>query len=594
MDFKKKIVAKYPFIIAGIFLVLLYHLPYFILGENAALRIVDFLDDEVAIYLYNLKYLFSPENTVVNEWMGGVPVATIQPPCFILVFFFRFFSVYNALIAISIFGKVFAFLGMFLLCNTLLQDEKKYISLMSGFLFSILPNYPLYGLSSMGIPLVIWTYIKIHCLIQNESESSRWICLKKCIPYYLICIFYALSSSLVWAGYFVVGFAVLMTIPMFFKKQKSTVYLLIPSVLMTITYCFTFRNTIISLLLETYVSHRSDPAKISPTAEFWPNFYSMFKYGQYHAPSLHTYILFFAFCVIVLGMIFYKKLDKTAKRHLRLAMGLWILFFLIAVFYGCFNTETALKIRKYLGPLSSIQLDRIYWLNPTIWYTELAIVTSLFLSIVGCFIKKERLMQMIRVGFVILFSLYFSNYIIHHINSAEYYSNIRRMAGEEDSAYWSYHEFYDHELFAEIEEYIGLDQSEYRVGCVGLVPAVAQVNGFYTIDGYCTNYPLEYKYQFREVIEKEIEESAYLKSYYDDWGSRCYLFSSELEGKMQTGKEEHIVLQQFDIDTEALKNLGCDYIFSAVKIQNASELGITLCDVFTTDTSRVEIYLYEL
>ena len=231
-------------IMVGILLVLLYHLPYFILGENSTFRIVDFLDDEVVQYTYNTKYLFSPSDTIVEEWMGGVPVATIQPPCFLLVFFFKYLSLFRALVTISILGKIAAFSGMFLLCDTLLFNEKKYISMMAGFLFSILPNYPLYGMSSMGIPLVIWTYIKIHKIICESGDRSAWYCIKKCLPLYLLCIVYALSSSLVWAGYFVVGFAVLFTIPLLFKKRKSAPYLLAASALITATYCFTFYNTI--------------------------------------------------------------------------------------------------------------------------------------------------------------------------------------------------------------------------------------------------------------------------------------------------------------------------------------------------------------
>lgn len=593
MNLEKKLTSKYPYIVIGLCLILLYYLPYFILGENSSFRIVDFLDDEVIQYLYSGKYLFSYSDTIVNEWLGGAPLATIQPPCFMLVIFFKYFSFYTAIIISSIFGTVCAFIGMFLLCNELLENDKKYIAFMAAFLFSILPYYPPYGLSSVGIPLVIWAYIKIHTLSQYNQNCNTLTYMHKCIPYYLVCIFYALSSSLVWAGYFLVGFSVLYSVFMFIKKQKSALYSLLASLLMILTYCFTFRHTIVNILFETYTSHRSDPGRTLSASEFWPTFYPMFKYGQFHAPSLHTYILLFSFCVIILGIIFYKKLEKSTKLHLILAAGLWILFLLIAAFYGCFNTEIVLNIRQYLGPLSTFQLDRIYWLNPTIWYMELALTTSLLLNIVGFFLKKEHLLQVFCVGFVLLIGCYFTNYIIHHINSAEYYSNIEKITGK-NTSYWSYNEFYDHELFTDIKEYIGLDQNEYRIGCVGFVPAIAQVNGFYTVDAYCTNYPLEYKYRFRKVIEKELEKDSYLKSYFDDWGNRCYLFSSELGTKFQTGKDEQIVLQDFDINTDALRDLGCDYIFSAVKIENSHELGITLLDVFTTDTSRIEIYLYQL
>lgn len=606
----KKINKTYFYILAGFLCIILYYLPYFILGQNASFRITDFLDDEIIQYLYNGKYLFASSDTIVEEWLSGAPLATIQAPCFTLILFFKFLPFFEAVMVSCIFGTVFAFLGMFLLCDKILKGEKKYVTLMTSVLFCILPYYPPYGLSSVGIPLVIWACIRMFEIVQEDKSVKFGKLFVKCLPYILVCIFYALSSSLIWAGYFVVGFMVLAGIIMLCKKKKTGWFLLITSMFMTLTYCFVFRETLISVLFETFVSHRSDPDKIYSASDFLTSFIDMFKYGQYHAPSLHTYIMAFSLLMVVAGLIFYKKMDKTTKHRILLATAVWASLLFIALFHGFYVCEIGLEVRKYLGPLESFQLNRIYWLNPTLWYLELALSVMILFAIVEFlanwllkFInsKKENitektkkvLMQVFRVGFVVAFGLFFANYIIHHICSVEYYTNVQRVFGKE-TGHWTYHEFYDHELFDEIETYIGMDQSEYRIGCVGFVPAIAQANGFYTVDAYSTNYPLDYKYKFRTVIEKELDKSATLKSYYDHWGSRCYIFSAELETKFQTGKDENIVLENFEINTEALKDLGCDYIFSAVKIGNAEEIHLTLLDVFTTESSKIEIYVYEL
>jgi len=243
----------------------------------------------------------------------------------------------------------------------------------------------------------------------------------------------------------------------------------------------------------------------------------MFKYGQYHVPSLHTYIMAFSLLMIVAGLIFYKKMNKTVKNRILLAVAIWGSLLFIALFHGFYASEAGLVFRNYLGPLESFQINRIYWLNPTLWYLELALTVIIFFSVVEFVFEwivkkikwlKERvgdkkkivLFKIFRVGFVIAFGLFFTNYIIHHINSNEYYSNLQRVWGKE-SGYWTYQEFYDHELFAEVEAYIGKEQSEYRIGCVGFVPAIAQANGFYTVDAYSINYPLDYKYKFRRVID---------------------------------------------------------------------------------------------
>lgn len=597
-----KTVKKHSYFLLGFVCILIYYLPYFILGQDSAFRITDFLDDEIIQYIYNGKYAFAAHGTIVEEWLSGAPLPTIQPPTFILILFFKVFPLFTAILVSSLFGTVFAYIGMFLLVDKVLNGNMKYVTLLVSVLFCILPYYPPYGLSSVGIPLVIWTCIRMYEIYDQNIELGFAGCFKKCMPHFLICVFYAFSSSLIWAGYFVLGFMLLAAIIMLIKKKKAGWLLMTAVLLMIAVYCFVFRETLINVLFETFVSHRSDPNKVYGTEAFLPSFIQMFKYGQYHAPSLHTYIMAFSLVIIVAGVIFYKRFNVSTRRQITLATCIWVSLLLIAAFSAFYGCEAGLKFREYLGPLESFQLDRIYWLNPTLWYLELALTIVIFFSMAeGIFawlskrirFLKEGLLNVFRIGFVIAFGVFFANYIIHHISSTEYYSNVQRVLGKETD-HWTYHEFFDHELFDEVESYIGKEKSEYRIGCVGFVPAIAQANGFYTVDAYSTNYPLEYKYQFRKVIEKELEKSTNLKSYYDNWGSRCYIFSAELDTKFQNGKDENIVLENLEINTDVLKELGCNYIFSAVEIKNARDINLTLLNNFTTDTSKIEIYVYEL
>ena len=77
----------------------------------------------------------------------------------------------------------------------------------------------------------------------------------------------------------------------------------------------------------------------------------------------------------------------------------------------------------------------------------------------------------------------------------------------------TFQEFYAEELFQEIDQFIGLPKSSYRVASIGLHPAVSQYNGFYTLDTYNNFYPLTYKYEFRKIITKELEKSGVLRRY---------------------------------------------------------------------------------
>lgn len=586
--------------VLGAICIFLYYLPYLILGQDASFRILDFLDDEVIQYLLSGKYLFAAGDTIVEEWLSGAPLASIQPPCFLLILFFKCFSFYHAVLLCSVFGTVCAFLGMYLLCDHLLDGKERYFSFMAALLFCILPYYPSYGLSSVGIPLVVWACLK---LCEGRKKAR----------YYAVLAFYALSSSLIWAGYFVVGFLFLAAMILLLRKKKATAgRLAAAGAGMTAIYCIVFGSTIASVLFGTMQSHRNDPARVYGAQSFWDNFVSLFKYGQYHAPSLHTYLMALSFVAVVAGLVFYKKLSKEVQRRVLLAGALWATALLIAIFHGFYNSAAGYAIRNHLGGLKSFQLDRIYWVYPALWYTELALSASILFSVAGAVLewlgehfsvvkklgkqRQEIFLRVCSIGFALVFTVFFGRYIVQHQTSSEYASNIRRvLAGESGGASaMTYREFYDHELFAEVRDFIGKEQSTYRVACLGFVPAIASANGFYTVDAYSTNYPLEYKYRFRRVIAGELEKSEELRQYYDNWGNRCYLFSAELGLKFQNRKEEGIVIRQLDIDTAVLKELGCAYILSAVRVENAAETGLTLLGVFSHDDSAIEIYVYEL
>ena len=155
-------------------------------------------------------------------------------------------------------------------------------------------------------------------------------------------------------------------------------------------------------------------------------------------------------------------------------------------------------------------------------------------------------------------------------------------------------EFYDVELFSEIKEHIGLPQEEYRVASIGLHPAIAQYNGFYTLDSYNNFYPLTYKYQFRKIIEKELAKNKKIRTYFDEWGGRCYLFTDELGKHYMFKKSSKKKLKTIQLQTDVFKEMGGRYIFSAVPIINEDENKLVLEKEFTTKKSVWKIYLYRV
>jgi len=59
-------------------------------------------------------------------------------------------------------------------------------------------------------------------------------------------------------------------------------------------------------------------------------------------------------------------------------------------------------------------------------------------------------------------------------------------------------------------------------------------------------------------------------------------------------KDSNIKIERLDLDTAQLKKMGGRYIFSALEIQNAGDIGLRLDRVFEHDQSAWKIYLYQV
>ena len=108
---------------------------------------------------------------------------------------------------------------------------------------------------------------------------------------------------------------------------------------------------------------------------------------------------------------------------------------------------------------------------------------------------------------------------------------------------------------------------------VGYDPMIAVMNNIYVIDGYHNVYPLDYKFKFRKIIEKELEKKKQLRKYYDNWGNRIYAFISNKD--------------EIELNFKEAQFLGANYIISKYEILNSNLKLIK-------DDFNSKIYLYEL
>jgi hypothetical protein len=179
----------------------------------------------------------------------------------------------------------------------------------------------------------------------------------------------------------------------------------------------------------------------------------------------------------------------------------------------------------------------------------------------------------------------------------EFTNNLRALAGRPKTDAPGYAAYVAPGLLGQARAFIqaktGQAPPAYRVACLGLPPAVAQLNGFYTLDSYQTLYPLAYKHAFRPLIAGELAKSPELAAYFDAWGNRCYLFSAELGRDFLVGKQPVRTVQHWAFDAAAFRRLGGRYVLSAVRLARPEESGLRPLGVFDDSAAYWRLYLYE-
>ena len=85
-----------------------------------------------------------------------------------------------------------------------------------------------------------------------------------------------------------------------------------------------------------------------------------------------------------------------------------------------------------------------------------------------------------------------------------------------------------------------------------------------TLDGYFPNYSLSYKLKFKKIISEEIKKDSTLEKYFNNWGSRCYAFSSEQKRDFLNNNPNKI--EKLSFNYNLLKEMDCSYIFSTSEI----------------------------
>ena len=595
---------KNCYLAAGLVLSCLFMIPYFLLGGGSIVTYHDQLDGELFSYLLTAKYLFT-DIRVYPEIMNGLPAAGAVPPAPLFVLLYAAFKPFTAFMISQWIIYLTAFLGMYLLLMRLTGRE--FISFSIAVIFMLMPFYPVYGLCIPGQPLLFFAVLALFDKERRSAVSSSfprkagYYFSADSIFYYLIIFFYGISSSLVLAGFACLlllgGSALIHTITALRQKKRGLLSLWLSLIVLLASYISVNSGLIRQVLFpgNTYISHKTEMV-LSPQ-NFSDYFKEAFTTGISYAQSFHRVLfILMLFCLLLFFMNAVVKKESLFsgidKLPLLKALRVLLFIFLICLFYAFYHGHFITEIRNISGGiLKTFNLDRVCWLLPTAW----CILAGYLLSFIADLREHKTAARScslcLKYGIIsATLGIWGITVLLH----SPLRPNLSQLLKGGDYYALDWDRFFAEDIFSQIDSAIGKPKDSYHVISIGIYPAAAAYNGFYCLDGYSNNYPLEYKHTFRRIMEDELEKSDYIRDFFDNWGNRCYITTAEQANYYTFEKKWNSVIYDLDLNTDVLKELDCRYVFSAAYLMNAEEKGLTLLREapFETEGSWYHIYVY--
>ncbi len=546
-------------LIAAMIMIAIYLAPMFILGENAHIRIVDNMDSNIAWYqvLKNSGELFGSVHSQIPQIINGQLSRNAFGSQFSLIVLLH--AILPPMLAYSIcqlISRFFAFLGMYLLLRDhfVKNRDSSPIRVLVALAFALTPFWPSGMLSTLGMPLALWAFLNIRA---HHASWKEWltICL---LPFY---------SSFELGFFFFLTLMAMFWMRDWIVKKKFNLIFIFSIALMTAIYFFVEYRLVASLLLPGPLTNRDD--FVESTSSLWHVLIlsiENFIVGHDQVMTVHQYVILPFICIVLWQII----KPGTGERLLnKRFLQLLFLNVLLSVWFAFWFYKGWAPLKAKISILRTFNFSRYHYLHPLFIYLMFAMGALI------CWQKGKRWKRFVEIVLVLqIIVLFLYNPEIEFHDQP------------------SFKQFYASQQFSAIAKYIGKPKSSYRVASIGLHPAIAQFNGFYTLDTYNNFYPLTYKQAFRKIISKELDKNPSIRAYFDNWGGRCYLFTAELGENYDFRKNSHVKIHHLQLNIGQFKKMGGNYIFSAVPIVNARQDGLHFLKSFNSKESAWKIYLY--
>ncbi len=577
-----KIATRWYICLISIFMIAVFAM-FMIVGENSYIAIPDNLDLFVAQYkmMKNTGTFFAQGANV--PFLNGISRDNLPGEFYLYSVLFMLFPTYIAYVLGYLLKIVIAIVSCLLLAGDMMENENPGdIAWICAFAYGILNLFPAFGIAFASIPLVIYLLRKIYRLGFSRA----------CVKYFILLFLYPVVSYFSYFGMFILGYLVLAIIWRLIADRKLSLPLCLALVILALGFVAFEYRLFGEMLFSDEVTIRSTMKDASMGfSQIMGECAAVFTSGMMHADDAHRFLVLPICTVyfIFLNVRYILRRDFKGMVH-----DIYNLFAVLLVFnsliYGLYYSEGMRNFVAFLlPPLTGWQFNRTIFFSPFIWYASLFVVCIRMA-------RKENVVFRIAARVIPIAAVFVILLCSEHYNDVydTAYGTAYRIKTGQEVDRLSYREFYSSRLFDKIKGDIGYDESQWAVA-YGMHPAVLEYNGISTLDGYLGFYSQEYKEKFRKVIAPALDRKENTRIYFDDWGARCYLYSGTDDSiVMATRSYTGVTDTDIYIDTKALSELNCKYIFSRIEIGNASEKGLYLEGTYEDPSSPYIIYVYGL
>lgn len=576
----------------GIFITLIYiflvFVFAFVIRDNIYLTINDNLDSNIPMYKMirdnDLFWKFAEP----LPFLGGVLLRSqyrvelsiqswiyaLMPPL----------TAYYAVYVIKIIGSA---LGFYILAKSIKKyediDSNENIWCLCGLVYGILGAWPHAALGFASLP---WWALCTYLLYKTGK-----------IRYIFLSLLFIVVTSFTMLALFCLAYMTVVFLFVAIKDRKIYIPLAVDIILLTGGYFIANSHHVVQGIsgsketIKSLVSASYTESIQESIGHFGDAF--TFRNSYYHTGGATLRYTVIPVCSIFLIYFIFSAVKSRIKKSVKVAIiytGIYASI-ILNTFACCFDNNAF--FRRSIPFASGFSFARFGWISPFLWLVLLAFSCGLGVT---KFIKKYAVvMSSVIIAAAISSVIFDPGYTARDSMYNELYCNLSALLGNDKfrdgNHEWTWREYYSEDLFNQVKETINYDGS-WSVA-YGIEPSVLQFNGVKTLDGYYSNYSLEYHDLFQKLIKPELELDDHHREYWESSsGKRAYIWSKEWDFI----SEKNIQLKETElyIDMDVFKEMGGKYIFSRFIITNADVLGLKLLneDKHNDGISPYNVYVY--